>query len=182
MYDPHPHTEKRPSILSVALLMGSLIPWVVGILCIIIVVGALPLTGGEGSLLSAFQHDEPATIPLAQALGRSEVTAAGLLFSIVAILTSYLATGSALAGFWRDLAAPIIKGRADWPHFLMTFGPPLVVVLAWPDLFLTALNVAGGLGLGIFIGLAPALVLLLRRPASWRAPRFSGRCYLCCFP
>ena len=164
---------KRPLIFR-ALLMGSLIPWVVGVLCIITLVGALPLTGGEGSLLSAFQHDEPATIPLAQALGQTGVTAAGLLFSICAIFTSYLATGSALTGFWRDLAAPIVKGRADWPHPVMTFVPPLLVVLVWPDLFLTALNVAGGLGLGIFIGLAPALVLLLRRPANWRAPWLLG--------
>ena len=73
--------------------------------------------------------------------------------------------------FWGDLASKYIGGRERWAKPLITFLPPLVVVLIWPNLFLVALDVAGGLGLGIFIGLAPALVLILRRPPGLaRAP------------
>lgn len=159
-----------------AMLLGSSIPAVLGALCILAVLGALPMDGGKASLLYAFKADQPATIPLAAALGSTLVTSTGLVFSLSAILTSYLAVGAGLLSFWRDLAGPSRSMRA-----LLTFAPPLLVTLIWPDLFLAALNMAGGLGLGLFMGIIPALVLLLRRPTSWRAPRVWGLCLILVF-
>ncbi len=165
-----------------AMLLGSALPALLGGLCILAVLGALPLEGSGASLISAFRADQPATIPLAAALSSPAVTTAGLVFSLSAILTSYLAVAAGLMGFWRDLAGPLLAGRGRAPRALITFAPPLAVTLLWPDLFLSALNLAGGLGLGLFIGLAPALVLILRRPPDWRwSPRFWGICLLVVF-
>lgn len=164
-----------------AMVFGSLIPWVVGGLCLLAFIGALPMSGGEGSILTAFKADQPATIPLAQTAHSTQVTLAGLIFSLMAIFTSYLGVGAGLMSFWGDLAGKYIGGKEKWAKPLISFLPPLLVVIIWPDLFLIALNVAGGLGLGIFIGLAPALVLILRRPNDWRAPRFWGVVLLAMF-
>ncbi len=157
-----------------AMVIGSLIPWVVGSLCLLAFIGALPMTGGEASILKAFELDQPATVPLAKGIHSTQVTLMGMIFSLTAIFTSYLGVGAGLMAFWGDLASKYIGGRERWAKPLITFLPPLLVVLIWPDLFLVALDVAGGLGLGIFIGLAPALVLILRRPQGWPAPRLWG--------
>lgn len=164
-----------------AMIIGSLIPWVIGALCLLAFIGALPMSGGDGSILNAFKLDQPATIPLASSINSTQITLAGLVFSLMAIFTSYLGVGAGLMAFWGDLAAKYIGGREQWAKPFITFIPPLLVVLIWPDLFLIALNVAGGLGLGIFIGLAPSLVLILRRPKGWLAPRVWGSVLLVLF-
>ncbi len=163
-----------------ALTWGSLAPWLLGVLCLLVTVGGLPLRGGEGSLLAAFRHDQPATVALARALHSPQIVAAGLVFSLCAILTSYLAVGTTLMRFWADLAPPLAR-RGTWARALITFAPPLVVVWVWPDLFLSALNLVGGVGLGVLVGVAPALVLLRRGCANWALPRGVGWLLLALF-
>jgi tyrosine-specific transport protein len=65
-------------------------------------------------------------------------------------------------GFWRDLW----PGAKRWSRAALTFAPPILVVYLYPDLFLQALDLAGGLGVGLVFGVAPALMLLRWRPAS----------------
>ncbi len=145
-----------------ALVLGMLIPLSLGLLWTLVVVGALPLSGGEGSLLGAFQADQPATLPLAAALHSPGIKVAGMVFSLCAILTSYLAVVVALMGFWRDLWPA--AGR--WTRAALTFLPPILVVEIYPDLFLQALDMAGGLGVALVFGVAPALMLLRWRSSS----------------
>jgi tyrosine-specific transport protein len=163
-----------------ALGWGSLAPWLLGVLCLLVTVGGLPLRGGEESLWAAFQKDQPATVALARALHSPQIVAAGLVFSLCAILTSYLAVGTTLMRFWGDLAPPLAR-RGTWARALITFAPPLGVVFLWPDLFLAALNLVGGVGLGVLVGLAPAMILLRRGCAHWRLPRRLGWLLLALF-
>jgi tyrosine-specific transport protein len=153
---------KRGPIMA-ALGLGTLATLVLSLFLTAAVVGALPLQSGDGaSLWSAFQADQPATVPLAQSLKAPGIMTAGSIFSICAILTSYLAVGTALMGFWRDLW----PGAKRWSRAALTFIPPIIVVYLYPNLFLEALDLAGGLGVGLVFGVAPALVLLRWRPAS----------------
>ncbi len=152
---------KRGPVLA-ALGLGTLITLVLGLFLTAAVVGALPLHNGEASLWAAFQADQPATVPLAQKLKVPGIMTAGSIFSICAILTSYMAVGTGLMGFWRDLW----PGAGRWSRAALTFAPPVIVVYLYPNLFLEALDLAGGLGVGLVFGLAPALMLLRWRPAS----------------
>jgi len=152
----------RRGPIMLALGLGVLIPLILGGLLTMAVVGGLPLTGGDASLWGAFQADQPATVPLAKVLKAPGITTAGGVFSICAILTSYLAVGTGLMGFWRDLWPR--AGR--WTRAALTFAPPVLVVYLYPNLFLQALDIAGGLGVGLVFGVGPALMLLRWRPAS----------------
>ncbi|MCB2189454.1 MAG: hypothetical protein KQJ78_23795 [Deltaproteobacteria bacterium] len=174
----------KPREADRALTLGLVIPVLLGALWTLAVLGALPLTAPEGqpSLLAAFHADQPATVPLAQALDSPDLTIAGLVFSVAAIFTSYLAAGTGLMGYWRDLAPALRPERRRLWRAMVTFLPPLAVVYLWPDLFLTALNVAGGLGVAVVFGICPALILWRTSAATgFRAGRVAGLALLAAF-
>ena len=151
----------QPKIVYRALLWGTLIPLFIGLIWIGVVTGALPLTGeGAGNLMAAFKNDQPATVPLAAALNSPAITLAGLLFSLCAIFTSYLAVGAGFMNFYQDLLASVLPAKSRALLAALVFVPPLLVVYIYPDLFLMALDVSGGLGVALVFGLAPALILL----------------------
>lgn len=144
-----------------ALLFGTLLTLLVNGLWILVVLGVLPVHGGPDSLLSAFEHNQPATIPLALDIHSEAIGFWGLLFSMAALFTSYVAVGEGLRNFLADLLA----GTADGIFkvrlvAVLTFIPPLAVSLSYPHLFLKMLNIVGGLGVVLLFGLLPALMLV----------------------
>ncbi len=162
---------ERRAVLK-ALLWGTGVTLLLNLLWIMVVQGSLPLQGGAGSLAAALAANQPATVPLAAALGSPLLIWLGLVFSLCAILSSYLAVATGLMGFWRDLAGPLLPRRDRWPLALIIFGPPLAVVYLYPDLFLKMLDLAGGVGIAVVFGLLPSLILL--RSGSHRSSRFLG--------
>jgi len=123
------------------------------------VIGAIPLVGeGEGNISAAFQHDLPAIIPLSRVLQSGLITIAGMIFALVAILTSYIAVGTGLMSFLRDATAPYMKKPNQYLNAGLAFGPPLAVVLIYPNLFLKALDLVGGVGILLLFGILPAII------------------------
>jgi tyrosine-specific transport protein len=148
-----------------ALILGTTIPLLVSLLWILAVIGCLPLTGSgqsEETIYYAFQNNLPATVPLAKILHSELFTVFGLIFTVLAISTSYLAVGIGLLNFMKDLTSPIFKGRNLLTDALFAFALPLLITIFYPDLFLTALNVAGGVGVGIVFGILPGIILFKR--------------------
>lgn len=141
-----------------ALFFGTLLSLGVNGLWIIAVIGVLPLADGTGSLLSAFQQNQPATVPLAGNLHSDDIRFCGLLFSMAALFTSYVAVGEGLRNFLADLLGIRSRNSRDWLVGGLTFVPPLAVTLIYPQLFLKMLNLVGGLGVVLLFGLLPALV------------------------
>ncbi|MDZ7760129.1 MAG: aromatic amino acid transport family protein [Desulfovermiculus sp.] len=148
-----------------ALIWGTLIPVGVSLLWIMVIIGSIPLYNGNSpdSLIRAFMHSEPATVPLARVSGTDRIIGAGLIFSLCAILTSYLAVSTSLMSFHRDLLAPVLPGGAYWIRAALVFVPPLLAVLFSSGLFLTALDIVGGLGIAMIFGLCPGLIALKKR-------------------
>ncbi len=142
-----------------ALFFGTLLTLVVNGLWIIAVIGVLPLDEGSGSLLTAFQQNQPATIPLARDIHSGSIRFCGLLFSMAALFTSYVAVGEGLRNFLADLLGETqgVTGRNVLVAGL-AFIPPLIVSLVYPQLFLKMLNLVGGLGVVLLFGLLPALI------------------------
>jgi len=166
-----------------ALVWGTLIPVGISVLWIMAIVGSVPLQGSSSpdSLAQAFMNSEPATVLLANITGSNSVIIAGLIFSLCAILTSYLAVSTSLMSFLQDLLSPLLPHRSYWIRAALVFLPPLVVVIVSAGLFLTALDLVGGLGIALIFGLCPALINLKRRSESPRSRVIIGTLLLIFF-
>ena len=138
-----------------------------------VVAGTLPFEQGAGapSLLAAFQQGVPATVPLAQVLRQPAITAIGLLFSMLAIVSSYLGVGTALSSFWCDIAPGFRTRDRRFRLFAVTYLPPLLMALLRPDLFLGMVDITGGLGMILLFGIMPTLAYLLRQQTALRSAR-----------
>ncbi len=144
-----------------AMALGILLGLAMNVVWITAVTAALPLSGNGGvSILSAFQQNQPATVPLAALLHSNVFSVIALVFTLLAITTSYMTTGTALTSFLTDLAGSWSRRPGHGLVAALCFGPPLAVALTYPDLFLTALNVVGGVGIGLIFGVLPALVCI----------------------
>lgn len=166
-----------------ALIIGTGLGLLMNLVWALVVMGALPVHGpGQDTILYAFDRGLPATVPLSHLLGGKTFLLAGLLFAVLAISTSYLANGTALMGFMHDLTKSL-TGRNNRPlEVLLAFGPPLVVTLVYPDLFLKSLNVVGGVGIAFLFGVLPALLALKRaRKAGHRMAVVGSLVMLACF-
>ncbi|MBU2548253.1 MAG: tryptophan/tyrosine permease [Proteobacteria bacterium] len=169
----------RKAILK-ALLVGTLIGLGMNALWNLTVMGALPVSdSSQSNILCAFQGGVPATVPLAAIVGSKLFTTFGLAFAILAITTSYLANGTALLSFCRDMSQSLLGTRNAVLVAALAFGPPLAVTLFYPNLFLRALDMVGGVGISLLFGILPG-VLLIRQARSHRA-RALGLVMVVCF-
>ncbi len=174
--------EWQPRACRQALLIGTLLALVLNILWVFVVIGALPLAGqGQGNILAALHEGLPATVPLSMALHSKVITTAGMFFSLAAIITSYMGVGIAFMGFFRDMISSYGKKSKRFIEAGLTFGPPFIVALLYPNLFLKALDLVGGIGILLVFGLLPCLMVIKskRKQAGWQ--RLGGYVMLCLF-
>lgn len=165
-----------------ALLTGTLLALALNALWVLVVIGALPLAGlGQENILAAFHENLPATVPLSIAFHSNSITTAGMFFSLAAIITSYFGVGIAFMGFFRDLIYSFGKKSNRYKEAALTFGPPFFIALIYPNLFLKALDLVGGIGLLLVFGCLPGLMILKdkRRLGLWR--RLGGYAIFCLF-
>ena len=165
-----------------ALLIGTLLALVLNTLWVLAVIGALPLAGqGHGNILAAFHENLPATVPLSMALHSKVITTAGMFFSLAAIITSYFGVGIAFMGFFRDVISSYGKKSSRFIEAGLTFGPPFIVALVYPNLFLRALDLVGGIGILLVFGFLPGLMVIKskKKHAIW--VRLGGYAMLCMF-
>lgn len=150
--------------LKKAILIGSLIPLFCYVAWDLAIMGVLPLGGEHG--LTAILHSERSTSDLVNALSTtassSSVTLFARLFTSVCVLTSFLGVALCLVDFWADGLQLEKKGANKLIISLITFIPPLLIVLFKPGIFVTALEYAG----------IDCIILLIILPA-WMA--WSGR-------
>ena len=145
-----------------AMLAGMIIGYIMNALWIQVAIGALPLSGGENSILEAFKHNLPATVPLANLINSSVFVTCSLLFALLAISTSYLANGTGLLGFINDLTTNHFKKSSRLLTVVLTCGPPLIISLIYPNIFLKALDVVGGVGIVILFGILPSIIAIIK--------------------
>ena len=157
--------DSDPTAVRKAIVYGSLTGLVMNFLWVFTVLGDLPVAAsGDASILFAYEHGQPATIPLSKLIGLSYFTRIGLLFALLAITTSYLANGTALMSFFSDMLRDRDGETPLLAAVLLTFIPPLAVSAAYPALFLKALDVVGGVGISLLFGVLPGLLAARPRP------------------
>jgi tyrosine-specific transport protein len=124
------------------ILFGSLIPLAIYIIWIAVIQGIIPrdqlvsiAQGGRtvAELLQAMQHSGGA---------RWVVTLANVFMSICAF-TSFLGVSLSLVDFLADGMKVNKDSSKGWLVYLLTFLPPVIIVLLAPDIFIKALAYAG---------------------------------------
>ncbi|MBC7355780.1 MAG: Aromatic amino acid permease [Desulfomicrobiaceae bacterium] len=153
--------------------LGTGIGLVMNILWSLVVIGALPLAGsGAGTIEYAFLHNLPATVPLADIVQNPFFTSCALTFALLAITAAFMANGTALSSFIGDLTASHLGSTRRGLVFALTFLPPLAIAILYPAIFLSALDLVGGVGICLIFGILPGLLVLkhscgLRKLGGW---------------
>jgi len=141
-------------VLKKLILIGSLIPLVCYIAWDAVIMGTL----GDKSL-SALMHDPHATSTLALLLSNKVnndlISTIFNFFTSICMLTAFLGVALCLISFLGDGLKLAQEGREGLGLFLLTFLPPLLIVIFYPGAYIHALNYAGFL----------CVVLLLLMPA-----------------
>ena len=145
-----------------AMLVGMIVGYVMNAIWIEVGVGSLPRSGGSDSLVYAFQHNIPATVPMAKTIHSKLFTTLSMLFALLAIATSYIANGLGLMGFNQDLMRNFFRRSSHIGVIILTFVPPLVISYLFPNIFLKAINLVGGVGIVILFGILPSIIAFIK--------------------
>ncbi len=142
--------------------IGSLLPLLVYLFWEYILLGSIPLAGEQG-LASAWLKKEGIAAFLQQ-LGNPLLGKIAQALAFFAIITSFLGVSISLTHFLRDGLRLQKNSRGRTIAIFLTFFPPLLFVLFYPQGFIVALNY-GAVFVAILLGILPALM-------AWTLPNF----------
>ncbi len=143
-----------------AIIIGSSIPFFIYFLWQWLVLGIVPLEG-PGALREALSAGHNAISPLILHLNNPWFILLAQCFGFFALTTSFFGVTLGLKDFISDgLRNYNIKAPIRW---LFVFLPPFLLAVLYPDSFLQALNIAGGYGCAILLGLLPIIMVWAKR-------------------
>ena len=145
--------------------IGMSLAFIMNAVWIAVGIGAIPLTG-DNSLLNAYETNLPATVPLGAQIHSGVFAFFSFFFALIAICTSFLANGIGLQGFIKDMLFNSFKVKSRVIVIIFTFLPPLAISYLYPDIFLKALDVVGGVGIVTLFGVLPVLITILDKSSS----------------
>ena len=107
-----------------AMFLGTFIGLVMNLIWVFVVIGALPLDGpGTNTIMSAFHQNQPATVPLSHILHSDIFSLFALIFALLAMTAAYMANGTALCSFIRDLTSTCFHTKNKVLASLIAFLP-----------------------------------------------------------
>ncbi len=157
--------------LRLVLIIGSLIPLFVYISWELLTLGIIPLQGSTG-LAEGYQKGIDGATLLGIYLGQTELSLLARLFSLFAIVTSFLGVSLSLRDFLADGLRIQKTQKGRLVLYLLTFVPPLAITLIDPRAFLNALEYAGAFGVVTLLGLFPVLMVWRGRYVQQRTGEF----------
>ena len=155
------YLEHDAKLLKRAIFIGSLIPFLVYVIWQFLVMGVVPVYGAD-SLSEAAIKGLQVTFVLKILLGSPWVGLAVRAFAFFAIVTSLLGVSLSLSDF---LADGLKIKKTHWGKFfliLLTFVPPLLFALFYPQGFILALQYAG-IFVVVLLALLPAFMVWAER-------------------
>jgi tyrosine-specific transport protein len=141
-----------------ALILGTTIPLVIYVVWEFLILGIVPLEG-SGGLLEALKQGESAVNPLGSYIHNPALLTVGRSFAFFAMTTSYLGISIAFVDFLLDGLKLPKKGRSRAAACGLIFIIPLLITLINPGLFISALTIAGGIGVALLLGAMPILMV-----------------------
>lgn len=158
--------------LKKVILIGSLIPLCCYLAWDAVIIGTLPSQGEHA--LATLMHSEHATSDLANILSSTInnpiISSFFNFFTSVCMLTAFLGVSLCLISFLGDGLNMNQKGSQGLGLFLLTFAPPLIMVIYCPGIYINALNYAGFFCV-ILLLLLPALMSYFGRK-HFKSPFF----------
>lgn len=157
-----------------AILLGSFLPFITYVIWQWLILGIVPVDG-PGGLAETLAQGENAVHPLKNFIQNPYIIAIGRYFAFLALLTSFFGVTLGLLDFLADG----LKVKKDWKGKLLLcliiFIPPVIIGSLHPDIFLVALDYAGGYGCALLLGLMPILMVwsaryYLQIPTSKQLP------------
>lgn len=131
-----------------ALVIGTSIPLAMYLMWEVLILGSLPAGTTLGSVGEVVQR-----------MGSTGIVPAAInVFSLFAIITSFLGVGMGCIDFVKDLSGEAGEGLGGGLAVAVTLGLPLVIACLGPQLFVAALEVSGMLRLVLF-AIIPAMML-----------------------
>ncbi|HBM15742.1 MAG TPA: hypothetical protein DD381_05275 [Lentisphaeria bacterium] len=144
-----------------AILLGVALGLIINAVWIILVLGSIPETGvGVDTIVYANAHSLTANVPLSHLLKSEIFTTFGLIFGIFAITSSFMTNGAGLWGFVDDMLCRYFKINDRYLVTTITFLPVIVIALIYPNIFISALSIVGGIGEAILFGVLPAIIII----------------------
>ncbi len=140
---------------------------------------ALDASKVNDTLIEAYNEDTPITIPMGEIVEEEWFLTLATIFSMIAVVTSFLANGLGLMNFIRDIFYNSFKIHSQLLVKLAAFVPPLVIAILWPDVFLKALGVVGGIGIVTLFGILPSIIAIIKK-SNPRWKRCWGGVFLVC--
>lgn len=137
------------------LIIGSIIPLIIYISWELLTLGIVPLSG----LKAGYQQGLDGATVLSEHLESSGLSLLARLFSLFAIITSFLGVSLSLRDFLADGLSIQKTRKGRFILYLLTFAPPLIITLIDPRAFLNALEYAGAFGVVTLLGLLPILMV-----------------------
>ena len=157
------HDEKK---MKLALIIGSIIPFVIYVLWEFLILGTVKLSGAN-SLSQMYIEGQGSTGPLINTLinvlKMPWVATIANIFSFCAIITSFIGVTLSLTDFLTDGFKIKRNKKGRLIACLLTFLPPLIFVYGYQRVFLQALQYAG-IFVAILLCILPALMV-------WRLPK-----------
>ncbi|WP_028389257.1 amino acid permease [Legionella fairfieldensis] len=139
--------------------IGSLIPLLCYLAWDAVIIGSLPSQGSEG--LIALMNNERTTSALANSLSNTiqnpVISSLFNFFTSICMLTAFLGVSLCLISFLADGLSLEQRGKQGIILFLLTFLPPLLIVIYYPGAYMRALGYAGMFCV-ILLLLLPALM------------------------
>lgn len=157
LYLDHDSTSLRRAIT-----WGTCIPAAAYLLWLVVVLGVVPNEGAHG-LAEALREGVAATESLKYFTHSKWLASFAEFFAFFAIVTSYLGIALGLYDFLSDLTKIHKKGWGKFILGLLVFVPTLYFTVLFPNAFLTALDITGGLGDSLLNGVIPVLMVWIGR-------------------
>ena len=160
------HSDVRQ--LKRVVIIGSLVPLVIYLVWIGVAQSALPRTGEHGLIAMAGTAETNTALitSLYQLTFQHVMLVFGSVFVSICTLTSFLGVSVCLMDFLADGTGLQRKGRQGLVIFLLTYGPPFIIVLFEPGVFTTALAYAGAFCVYVLI-ILPVLMFLSGRKGKY---------------
>ena len=156
------HLDRDMKPIIKTMLIGMIIGFVMNFIWVAVGIGVLSLANGENSIMHAFERGMPATVPIAKVLKTPLFSIIATTFALIAICTSYIANGLGLMDFNRDLLRETSGKLHKILVVVITFLPPVIISVFFPDIFLKAIGVVGGIGIAILFGILPSIVFFIK--------------------
>ena len=156
--------NRQKTQLIFVILTGSLIPLLVYVIWEYVMLGTLSVPGEYG--LQALANKAADGTEVAHALeyviGNPYINLAAIIFSVTALITSLIGVSLSLFHFLADGLQVAKHGKSALLLFLLTFTPPIIIVIFFPLGFNKILSF-GGVFVAILLGIIPISMTYMLR-------------------